>query len=112
MILHLFPVEAVGEVTAVVAIQGGGGRDSQGDALIGGAEQGGGVCRQMFLETGCVVVAQTGGLGAGFVIAGVDEIGGFPTGFGGEISEGQYTRAHHKGDKFLLISHKNTSFPV
>ena len=59
----------------------------------------------MFVNAGGIVAAQGIGLRAGFIVAGVDEIGGLSTGFGGEIPEGQHAGAHHKYDKFFLIGH-------
>ena len=52
-----------------------------------------------------VELAEGVDLGAGAVVAGVDEVGGLTAGLGGEVAEGQHAGAHHESDKFLLISH-------
>ena len=107
MILGFLAVEAVGEVTLVVAVKGGGGGDSQRDALISGAKETGHAVGEVFLNAGGVVVAQLGGLRAGLVVAGIDEIGGLAARLGGEVTEGEHAGANHKCDKFFLVSHKN-----
>jgi len=61
----------------------------------------------VLLDAGGVVVPQPGGLGAGLVVAGVDEIRGLSTGFGRKIAEAQYVGTHHKFDKFLFSSSKH-----
>ena len=107
MVLGLLAVEAVGDVPVIVPVQGGGGGDRQGNPLVGRAEEGGGVLREVLLKAGGVVVPQPGGLGAGLIVAGVDEVRGLPAGFRDEVPEGQHAGAHHKGDEFLLIGHRD-----
>ena len=105
VVLDLLAVEAVGQVTIVVAVQGGGSGDRQGDALVGGPEQTGDPVRQILLDAGGVVVAQLGGLSAGLVVSGIDKIGGLAAGFGGEVPEGEHAGAHHEGNEFFLVGH-------
>ena len=57
-----------------------------------------------------VEFAQGGDLRAGFDITGVDEIGDFPAGFGGEITESQHTGLFQKFNKFSFVAfHKMSS---
>ena len=111
VVFGLLAVEAVGEVTPVVAVEGGGGRDGQRDALVGRTKEAGDAVGQILLDAGGVIVPQLGGLSAGLVVAGVDKVGGLPAGLGGKVAEGEHAGAHHKGDEFLLIGHGHVMAP-
>lgn len=97
----------------MILVKGGRRGHHQGDALVGGAKQAVDAVGEMLLDAGGVIAAQLAGLGARFIVSGVDEVGGFAAGLGGEVPKGEYAGAHHEGDKFLLIGHSHvlTPFP-
>ncbi len=112
VVLGLLAVEAVVHVLPVLLVEGDGAGYRQGDALVGGAEQGVHLVGQVLVQAGGVKLPQFGGLIAGLVVAGVDEVGGFAAALGGEIAEGEHPGAHHELDKFLFVGHLFQHPPV
>src|SRR5699024_10214052 len=85
VVLHLFAVEEIGLIDAVVVIQGDGAGAGQGNALIGRAEHGLELAAHGVLHQLGIVAAQAGKLGAGFIVAGVHKVLGVPAALGDKV---------------------------
>ena len=108
MILGFLAVEEEGNVQPVPA-QGDGGGHGDGNALVGGAVEDGLALPQLFPVGAGVEFAQSRNFLTGFDLPGVDEIGDFPAGFGGEIAEFQHTGLLQKLNEFSFVAFQNAS---
>ena len=108
MILSFLAIEEEGNVQPVPT-QGNGGGHGDGNALVGGAIEDGLPLPQLFPVGAGVEFAQSRNFLTGFDLSGVDEIGDFPAGFGGEIAEFQHTGHLQKLNEFSFVAFQNAS---
>ena len=103
MILGFLPVEEEGYVQPVLGQRDGGG-NGNGDALVGGAVEHAPPAAD-FVEVGFgVELPQSGDLAAGLDFSGIDEVGDFPAGLGGEVAEFQDIGVPQKINEFLFVA--------
>ena len=103
MVLDFLPVEEEGHIQPLLG-QGDGGGHGNGDSLVGRTIQNSGLLAQLGGVGLGVELAQLGDLIAGLDVAGVDEVGNLPAGFGGEITEFQHACALEELNKLSFVA--------